>query len=256
MTHGKKVCKILKEIRRQIAEENDIALVTAECHYKGECKGTCPRCEAEVRFLENELNKRRQLGKAVAIAGISLGMAGGFTECFNPQKNDIENPNTNITTDSVTPLTPLVDTSDVLISNENSNNEVLIDTITLPGIVGFILDDDFDLHNPHPDVLRFVEEMPEPIGGFDSMYNFISSELNFLEIDRDHLISGKAFVEFIVEKDGSISNVQVLTSDNPDVNYEVIRVVKMMPPWKPGKQNGELVRCFYTIPIKFTLDDK
>jgi len=81
MSHGKKVCKILKEIRHQIAEKNDISLLISECHFHGECKGTCPKCEAEVSYLEKELNKRRQLGKAVAVAGISLGVAGAFTGC-------------------------------------------------------------------------------------------------------------------------------------------------------------------------------
>jgi outer membrane biosynthesis protein TonB len=102
----------------------------------------------------------------------------------------------------------------------------------------------------------FAEEMPEPLGGFDSIYNFISSKLSFTEIEKNNLISSQAFVNFIVEKDGTISNVKVLTSDNLDVNYEIIRVVRMMPPWKAGKDRGEPVRCFYTIPIKFTLEDK
>ena len=90
MSHGKKVCKILKEIRQQIAEKNDIALVTSECHFQGECKGTCPKCEAEVKFLENELNRRRQLGKAVAIAGISLGVAGTFAGCGTPKQEKLK----------------------------------------------------------------------------------------------------------------------------------------------------------------------
>jgi len=76
MTCGKKTCKILKEIRQQIAEKNDIEYITSECHFQGECKGTCPKCEAELRYLENELHKRQQLGKVVTIAGIALGVVG------------------------------------------------------------------------------------------------------------------------------------------------------------------------------------
>jgi len=81
MTHGKRTCKILKEIRQQIADKNDIEYVTSECHFRGECEGTCPKCEEELQCLENELNKRRQLGKAVAIAGISLGIVATFPDC-------------------------------------------------------------------------------------------------------------------------------------------------------------------------------
>ena len=69
---GKDKCKYLREIRKRIASENDIKLVTEECTYKGECTGTCPRCEAEVRYLESELDKRQKMGKLVTLAGLSL----------------------------------------------------------------------------------------------------------------------------------------------------------------------------------------
>ena len=80
---GKNKCKILKEIRQKIADENDIPFVTSECTHKGDCRGTCPYCEAEVRYLEQELSKRRSLGKAVTVAGIAVSamMMGG---CHNP----------------------------------------------------------------------------------------------------------------------------------------------------------------------------
>ena len=71
MYKGKRTCKILKEIRAQIAAENDIAFVTSECKHQGDCAGTCPKCEAEVRYLEKELEKRIRLGKAVTVAGLS-----------------------------------------------------------------------------------------------------------------------------------------------------------------------------------------
>ena len=73
MKHGKATCKILKEIRRDIAVQNDIPLEEHECTYEGDCRGTCPRCEAEVRYLETELQKKSQLGKAVITTGIVLG---------------------------------------------------------------------------------------------------------------------------------------------------------------------------------------
>ena len=67
-------CRILKEIRRQIAEANDIEYVTSECRYQGDCAGTCPKCEAEVRYLESRLAARQLAGKAVALAGISAAV--------------------------------------------------------------------------------------------------------------------------------------------------------------------------------------
>ena len=71
MARGKHICRILKEIRRQIAEANGIEFATSECRYKGDCRGTCPKCEAEVRYLEQQLRVRSLAGKAIALAGIS-----------------------------------------------------------------------------------------------------------------------------------------------------------------------------------------
>ena len=75
MERGKQVCKILKDIRKQIAEENDIEFITSECTHKGDCAGTCPKCEAEVRYLEQQLARRRSAGRQMRLAGISLGLA-------------------------------------------------------------------------------------------------------------------------------------------------------------------------------------
>lgn len=78
---GKKRCKILKEIRRQIAENNDIEFITSECKHQGDCLGTCPKCEAEVRYLERELEKRQKLGRTIAVAGLAVALTTGATGC-------------------------------------------------------------------------------------------------------------------------------------------------------------------------------
>lgn len=87
MYKGKQRCKILKEIRRQIAENNNIEFVTSECHHKGDCLGTCPKCEAELRYLERELDKRVRLGTAVTVAGLAITVTATSitaTSCANP----------------------------------------------------------------------------------------------------------------------------------------------------------------------------
>ncbi len=65
MNIGKQKCKILREIRKEIAKENDIDLITKDCPFQGDCSGTCPKCEAEVKYLEKELEKRKNLGKII-----------------------------------------------------------------------------------------------------------------------------------------------------------------------------------------------
>ena len=72
--NGKATCAILKQIRRDIAEKNDIALTIAECTHQGDCPGTCPRCEAEVRILEKALAEKKKKGLKTAVAGISAGL--------------------------------------------------------------------------------------------------------------------------------------------------------------------------------------
>ena len=79
MVKGKSTCKTLKAIRRQIAEANDIKYEPRECHYEGPCLGTCPACEAEVRYLEQQLGLRRQLGRAVSVIGVSAGLLSACT---------------------------------------------------------------------------------------------------------------------------------------------------------------------------------
>jgi hypothetical protein len=89
--NGKKKCKILKEIRRQIAMQNDIEYITSECQHKGDCKGTCPKCEAEVRYLEKELEKRQKLGRSVAVVGIAAALAVSTVGCeYMPEKPIID----------------------------------------------------------------------------------------------------------------------------------------------------------------------
>ncbi|MBO4307792.1 MAG: hypothetical protein J5848_05715 [Bacteroidales bacterium] len=79
MSHGKEVCKNLKAIRRRIADENGIALEIPECTYEGECEGTCPRCDAELRYLENELSRRKSLGKVAVMAGVTMSLSSCIT---------------------------------------------------------------------------------------------------------------------------------------------------------------------------------
>ena len=104
MAKGKQTCKILKEIRKQIAAENDIELITSECTHKGDCAGTCPKCEAEVRYLERELEKRQRLGKAAVFAGMTIGTAitaAGCGPLIQPTAGMPMDPNETITvTDS------------------------------------------------------------------------------------------------------------------------------------------------------------
>lgn len=92
-----------------------------------------------------------------------------------------------------------------------------------------------------------VEELPRYSKGMDGLYSFIRT--NFKISDADKETKGKIFLSFIVEKDGSLSNIKVVRGINEALNSEAIRVVKASEKWIPGQQNGEKVRVSYTIPI-------
>ena len=72
--NGKSICAALKQVRKRVADTNGIVYAPKECHFEGDCNGTCPACEAEVRYLEHQLNLLRKAGKAVTVMGVALGM--------------------------------------------------------------------------------------------------------------------------------------------------------------------------------------
>ena len=96
MNKGKSTCKVLKEIRQKIANENGISYAPKECHYKGECKGTCPACETEVRYLEEELKRKRRNGFAIKLGGIAAGLCAmvipAQVGAQNINKDSVKNP--------------------------------------------------------------------------------------------------------------------------------------------------------------------
>ena len=95
MTRGKSTCKLLKGIRQQIADANGISYYPKECHYEGECAGTCPACEAEIRYLEAQLRERKRNGWGMKVAGLAAGLcvaAVPLTSCHNSPKGcNVEN---------------------------------------------------------------------------------------------------------------------------------------------------------------------
>ena len=102
-------------------------------------------------------------------------------------------------------------------------------------------------------IFTFVEEYPEFPGGDKALREFILNNLNYPEIARKTGITGTVYVQFVVEKDGSISDVKVVRGIGGGCDEEAVRVVKSMPRWKPGKQRGQPVRVYFTLPIEFKL---
>ncbi len=103
------------------------------------------------------------------------------------------------------------------------------------------------------DPFNVVEDMPAFPGGMEAMIQFISSNIKYPADAKKQKVDGRVLVKFVVEKDGSITEVKVIKPAFPSLDAEAIRVVKAMPKWKPGYQNGKAVRVQFTMPINFSL---
>jgi protein TonB len=103
-------------------------------------------------------------------------------------------------------------------------------------------------------VFLVVEQPPEFEGGLEAMYKFISKNMKYPASARRMNIEGSVFVGFVVDADGKISETSIIKGISADCDKEALRVVQMMPKWRPGKQSGRPVRVKFVLPIKFRLD--
>ncbi len=103
------------------------------------------------------------------------------------------------------------------------------------------------------EIFTVVEESPGFPGGDEKLYEFLAKNMKYPQMARESGIQGVVYVTFVVEPDGSISNVRVLRDIGGGCGEEAIRVVKAMPRWTPGKQRGKAVRVQFNLPVKFTL---
>ncbi|MEZ4938790.1 MAG: energy transducer TonB [Crocinitomicaceae bacterium] len=157
------------------------------------------------------------------------------------------------------PQTPPIDVDVIIDDNANNNNNV---TITNDNNLNTHIDD-FDFANiggggPKIEDIGVIEEwaqvMPSFPGGDKAMLEFISKNVDYPILAKEMGEQGTAYVSFVVEKDGSISNVKILRQSLQfGLNEAAMDVVQKMPKWKPGEHRGKKVRVRFTIPIKFVL---
>ena len=211
MKHGRFICDTLKAIRLDIARANGIEYAPAKCNHKGDCAGTCPACESEMRFLDREIARRRSLGKAALVAGVSLALSSLTATAGNSTSHS------------------------TLTSNQSIQAS---DTTKKYEVFGMC---------PY--------SMPQFRGGDAALMKFLQENVVYPpEAARDSA-QGKVVVQFVVEKDGSIGEVKVVRSVHELLDAEAVRVVKMLPKFTPGRQNGQVVLVWYTLPVTFKLQE-
>ena len=102
-------------------------------------------------------------------------------------------------------------------------------------------------------IFTVVEQMPMYPGGDAALMQYLSSNIHYPAVAAENGVQGRVVVGFVVERDGSITDVNVMRSVDPSLDREAVRVVKNMPRWTPGKQNGSAVRVKYQVPVTFRL---
>ena len=102
-------------------------------------------------------------------------------------------------------------------------------------------------------IFQVVEEMPEFPGGMGECMKFLGKNIKYPTISQENGVQGRVIVQFVVNRDGSIVDPVVVRGVDPYLDKEALRVISMMPKWKPGKQRGKAVRVKYTVPVMFRL---
>ena len=137
-----------------------------------------------------------------------------------------------------------VEVEDIEINAEVEQNEVIEEYVAPEVVEDEVVEQE---------IFKIVEEMPSYPGGEAKLMEFVAKNIKYPQIARETGIQGRVFVNFVVEPDGSVSNVSVLRGIGGGCDEEAMRVVKSMPKWKPGKQRGKAVRVQYMLPVNFRL---
>jgi len=223
MYYGKKVCTTLKQVRKKIAEANDIPYEQTECSHQGDCLGTCPKCESELRYLNDQLAIRRASGRAISLVGLSLGVSALFGAIELAQAQVIRHDSIDVR------IVPPMSDSIAVDGEYEEPNE------TLFGVI--------------------VEPEPEFPGGTQALIKFIAENIRYPKELAEACIHGRVTVSFVVEADGTLSELKEMRSPHPALTEEAFRIIRLMPKWKPGTHRGKPVRVKYMLPISFRLSE-
>ncbi len=154
-------------------------------------------------------------------------------------------------------------TADELFENRTGPVEIegpasdpdLLDVGNLPSGPEIVIDKPADPIIDPNIALVSADENPDYPGGMEAMRSFLSKNMQYPRVATSNGVSGRVIVQFIVERDGSIAQAKVIKSIGFGCDEEALRVVNKMPKWKPGVNNGQKVRVYYTLPIYFQLDN-
>ncbi|MFZ4705843.1 MAG: energy transducer TonB [Bacteroidales bacterium] len=150
-----------------------------------------------------------------------------------------------VTTDSV------VETPDIF--NQDDLNKKPIEAVAVEEVSAAVVEEVIEVEEAKP-IFTIVEEMPSFPGGEGELAKFLGANIVYPQIAKESGIQGTVYVSFVVDSKGKVTDVRVLRGIGGGCDEEALRVVRMMPSWRPGKQNGQSVRVQFNMPIRFTLN--
>jgi len=306
MNPGKITCEVLKKIRSEIAEANQIDYRSEPCSFKGECLGTCPKCESELQYLEHQLIKKQGSQKTALFAGVSLAIMSGFSACkqndptvqnsqtpsVKPQTETVKTEKTQIASNQETlpqnskkenkklknPQETIqivsLDTNKVVLSQMIDTSLYLSDTLKLDqadytlkieiirtmGIVNVVRSNYILSELYYPFSHLVYQYKPLPRNSSCAPYYFFSNEnlenyLNslFSYPNNKHLDKKVIKLQLLIDKTGKIKDVSVLKSLDPELDQQIVMIIKNMPAWSPGKDpKGTYTDTRVKITLKVT----
>lgn len=253
--YGKSICKYLKSVRRAVADANGIELEIPECTYEGECSGTCPQCEAEVRTLENALSARRRMAQKVAVLGVAAGlsMAGipvSSAQSVTPDKS------VDLDTITITWEEPVLIPDGMTRTIQTEGVHCAKAKLVRPRISRILkpiltpAEDPRLIKSAH-EVKDIIKEASFP-GGYGALEKYISKNAVYPTAVAQQGIVGTVGVEFLVRTNGHIAKVKTIQSVHPLLDAEAVRLVSSMPPWNPTVVNGRKRAFYYEVYIVFS----
>lgn len=248
MNRGKQTCRILKDIRRQIAEANDIDYIVSECTYRGNCSGTCPKCEGEVQYLLDQLWARQKMGKTIALTGISVGLLTSslsMTSCVNGNTENAVEIHNEQPQDTVK-QEQIVDTASVNVDTiqpakaNGAWNTVKVSELLIAG-------------EPRP-MIKGVYDFPIRekysfagfIGGNEKLNDYLLEALKEIQDNSKYYI--EIFVWAVIGEDGTVESLHNSEYMCDEIYWEEIdKILLKLPRFSPGTVNDKPVKSFFDI---------
>lgn len=226
MGNGKYICDTLKKVRLDIARANGIEYTPRECHHEGECSGTCPACESEMRFLEREIARKRTFGKAALVAGVSLGL-------------------TCLTATSCDQVNQAVQS---IVQSCNHNEGPLEGEVPAPSLEEDSIKAELYTMQGHE---RFIDKayMDGPkavfLGEKGALFKFIKDNFVCPEVEDENTF---AIIELVIDPEGNVQNAMASFTVDSVFNAEALRVTNLLPKFEPARDDkGTAVYSTYYL---------